>query len=79
MILNQVTLPALNIPESVAFYRKLGLKQIVDSENYSRFECPDGDTTFSLRLAEESELGGSAAIYFEHDALDDLCEMLLNE
>ncbi len=33
MNMNQLTLPALTIPDSVAFYRKLGLKQIVDSYN----------------------------------------------
>jgi hypothetical protein len=60
-------------------YRKLGLKQIVDSEHYARFECPDGNATFWIHLAEESELGGSAAIYFDHEALDDLCERLRGE
>jgi catechol 2,3-dioxygenase-like lactoylglutathione lyase family enzyme len=76
MNMNQVTLPALNIAESISFYRKLGLKQIVDSEHYARFECPDGDATFSIHLADASELGGNAAIYFEHEELDTLCATL---
>jgi catechol 2,3-dioxygenase-like lactoylglutathione lyase family enzyme len=77
--MNQVTLPALNIPESVSFYLKLGLKQIVDSEHYARFECPDGDATFSIHLADASETGGGAAIYFEHEDLNTLCDRLKND
>lgn len=79
MNMNQVTLPALNIEDSVSFYCKLGLLQIVDSKHYARFECPDGDTTLSIHLAGESEAGGGAAIYFEHEALDVLCERLKSE
>ena len=79
MNMNQVTLPALNIAESVSFYRRLGLLQIVDSDAYARFECPDGDATFSLSLADESKTGGSSRIYFEHEELDALCERLKNE
>ena len=77
--MNQVTLPALNIEESIYFYRSLGLKQIVESAEYARFECPDGDATFSIYKADESELGGSAAIYFEHQEIDALCDRLKNE
>ena len=79
MNMNQVKLQALNIEDSVAFYRKLGLLQIVDSEDYARFECPDGDSTFSLYQADESEIGGSASVYFEHKELDTACERLKNE
>ena len=76
MNMNQVTLPALNIADSVSFYRRLGLLQIVDSAEYARFECPDGDATFSLFQADASEIGGSSHIYFEHEELDALCERL---
>jgi catechol 2,3-dioxygenase-like lactoylglutathione lyase family enzyme len=79
MNMNQVTLPALNITESVSFYLKLGLKQIVHSEHYARFECPDGDATLSIHLAEASETGGGAAVYFEHEELDALCDKLRND
>ncbi|MFQ5549102.1 MAG: VOC family protein [Woeseia sp.] len=76
MNLNQVTLPARNIPESVAFYKKLGLIQITDADHYARFECPDGDSTFSVHVAQESALGGMAVVYFEHEDLDAFCEEL---
>lgn len=79
MNLNQVTLPALNIAESVSFYRKLGLTQIVDSEHYARFECPDGDGTFSIHEAGKFDPGSAAVIYFEHKELDTLCARLQNE
>lgn len=79
MTMNQVTLPALDIAKSVSFYRGLGLKQIVDSEHYARFECPRGDATFSLHKAADSAVGGGAVIYFEHEELDVLCTRLKNE
>jgi len=79
MNMNQVTLPALNLADSVSFYRKLGLLQIVDSKDYARFECPDGDATFSIHVADESEVGVGAATYFEHEDLDALCEHLKDE
>jgi len=79
MNLNQVTLPALNIKESVSFYLKLGLIQIVDSEHYARFECPDGDATFSIHLTGESDVEAGAVIYFEHEELDALCARLQGE
>ena len=79
MNMNQVILPARNVAESVSFYLSLGLIQIVDSAHYARFECPDGDATFSIHTADESELGGSAAIYFEHQEIDALCNRLNNE
>ena len=50
MNLNQVTLPVKDMNEAVAFYLKLGMIQIVDTPHYARFQCPDGDATFSLSL-----------------------------
>jgi len=69
--LNQLTLPASSIPDSVAFYKKLGLKQIVDSPHYSRFECPDGDTTFSLHITENFTPNEHYVTYFEIENLDE--------
>jgi catechol 2,3-dioxygenase-like lactoylglutathione lyase family enzyme len=64
MNLNQVTVPALDIPQSIAFYQALGLRLIVESEHYARFECPEGDATFSLHLEERAGLS-STLVYFE--------------
>lgn len=50
MRLNQVMVSARDLDASVAFYRTLGLRLIVRSEDYARFECPDGESTFSLHL-----------------------------
>ena len=69
MDMNQVTLPVGDVEEAAAFYRRLGFTQIVDTAHYARFECPDGDGTFSLSLAGE-EFRNGAIIYFEHRDLD---------
>jgi catechol 2,3-dioxygenase-like lactoylglutathione lyase family enzyme len=68
--LNQVTVPALDIPASVEFYRGLGLQLIVSSAHYARFECPDGGSTFSVHLAEEPAPNKGVVIYFECENLD---------
>ena len=76
MVLNQVTLPALNLPESVEFYTRLGFLQLVDSPRYARFECPDGDATFSLHTVEAVSSESGVTVYFEDEALDELCAEL---
>lgn len=76
MRLNQVTVSAKNIVESIAFYRLLGLRLIVESPHYARFECPDGESTFSLHLDEGFAGGGGTVVYFEHDVLDPLVAQL---
>lgn len=62
--LNQITLPASDYAASVAFYRALGLVQIVDSpaNGYARFETPGGVT---LSIATGHGQAGGAAAYFE--------------
>lgn len=70
MNLNQVTLPVNDMPKAVAFYQQLGFILIVDTPHYARFECPEGEATFSLSLSEENFNNG-AIIYFEHPQLDD--------
>ena len=70
MQLNQVTVPALNIQASVAFYRGLGLRLIVSSPHYARFECPDGTSTFSLHLAQQVPASSGVVVYFECEDLD---------
>ena len=76
MDLNQVTLPAINVRESVDFYKKMGFTQIVDSPHYARFECPQGDATFSVHAVEQPPADSGVKIYFEHEDLDVLCETL---
>lgn len=71
MKLNQVTVPSTDVAASVGFYRKLGLRQIVDSEpEYARFECPEGDSTFSIHKVERLPSGPGVVVYFECDDLD---------
>ncbi|HKP24250.1 MAG TPA: VOC family protein [Dongiaceae bacterium] len=73
MNLNQVTAPAHDLAASIAFYEMLGLKLIVRADHYARFECPDGDATFSLALRDTPSLPDREGIhvYFECDDLDE--------
>jgi catechol 2,3-dioxygenase-like lactoylglutathione lyase family enzyme len=65
MNLNQVTVPALDIEPSAAFYRELGLLQIVRAPHHARFECPDGNATFSIHKVDQV-----SAVYVECADLD---------
>jgi len=71
MNLNQVTVPCAHLDVSVAFYRSLGLRLIVnDPPSYARFECPVGDATFSLHRGSVAPHGDGIVVYFEVDDLD---------
>lgn len=71
MNLNQITLPILDYATCVEFYRKLGMIQIVDSPpRYARFECPDGDATFSLHTVDTLPGSTGVVVYFECADLD---------
>jgi catechol 2,3-dioxygenase-like lactoylglutathione lyase family enzyme len=72
MNLNQVTLPAVDLAASVAFYRTLGFRLIVDTPHYARFECPEGGATFSLHVVDAMPADSGILVYFEHEALDEL-------
>ncbi|NMP30068.1 VOC family protein [Thalassotalea sp. M1531] len=76
MNLNQVTIPAIDMASSTRFYRGMGFLQIVDTEHYARFECPEGDATFSLSLAEHKQ-ENPTVIYFECVNLDERVEQLV--
>jgi catechol 2,3-dioxygenase-like lactoylglutathione lyase family enzyme len=77
MNLNQITIPSLDLEKSVAFYKTLGLYLIVDAlPSYARFECPDGDSTFSIHKVDELPKGSGITIYFEDDNLDALVTSL---
>ena len=75
--LNQVTVTVHDYAKSVAFYRALGLKQIVDSrENgYARFET-GGGATLSIQADPEETISPTTAVYLEIDNLDETVERL---
>lgn len=72
--LNQITLPTDDYTKSCAFYARLGLKQIVETEDahYARFETAGGAT-----LSVES--GARPTVYFECQDLDAEVARLQNE
>ena len=71
MDLNQVTIPRLNLQESITFYQTLGLRLIVHAPpRYARFECPLGNSTFSVHLVDRLPQGSGIALYFECPDLD---------
>ena len=74
--LNQVTLPVNDMSLTAEFYMQLGFLQIVDTPHYARFQCPEGNATFSLSLDPTNHSNG-AIIYFEHEQLDDWCNELV--
>lgn len=73
---NHVTLPALDYAQSVDFYTRLGLIQIVDAPpRYARFECPAGDAggapaTLSIERIPDWPGADWPLIYLEVDDLD---------
>ena len=77
MNLNQITVPAVNIEKSIEFYEKLGLTLIVKSlPSYARFECTQGDTTFSLHHVDNRQKTEGIWIYFEVQDLDEYVNAL---
>ena len=80
MNLNQVTVRVKDIEKSIIFYELLGLRLIVKSPHYARFECPDGDATFSISLSDvqNSNINGTV-IYFEILNLDEKVSQLIDK
>ncbi len=77
MNLNQITVPSLDLTVSVPFYEKLGLKLIVEAlPHYARFECPDGEATFSIHQVEKLPQGEGIYVYFECENLDETVDEL---
>lgn len=71
MRLNQVTVPAVDVERSIAFYQTLGLRLVVKSPHYARFELPDGESTFSVQLTDNVDGAAHGPhVYFECEALD---------
>lgn len=72
MNLNQITIPSLNVEKATQFYKTLGLNLIVDAlPRYVRFECPDGDTTFSIHKVEKLPQGEGITLYFEVENIEE--------
>jgi len=68
--LNQITIKSRDVKQAVIFYQKLGLRLIVDaSPRYVRFECPDGDSTFSISFGTVAK-DVSSTLYFEVEDVD---------
>lgn len=66
MNLNQVTIPSRDVVQAIDFYKKLGLKLIVHTHDaYARFECPEGDSTFSIHQVVDLPTGSGVIVYFE--------------
>jgi len=77
MNLNQVTMPAIDVQVSIDFYRRMGFTLIVNaSPRYARFECPAGDSTFSLHRIDEEPKQSGFIVYFECEDLDRKVEEL---
>lgn len=78
MNLNQITIPSLDLEKSIPFYQALGLKLIVKTlPHYARFECPDGNATFSIHQVEQLPSGNGIHIYFECNNLDEYVNELI--
>lgn len=79
MQLNQVTLGCTDIDRSERFYRLLGLRLIVKTDDYLRFECPSGGSTVSVKRVSAVPTGEQVTIYFESDDLDGQYQRLRRE
>jgi len=73
MRFNHVTLIVSDFERSKAFYRTLGLKQIVGAPpRYARFVLPEGDATLSIEVTDGStNPPPTAQLFLEDDALDE--------
>ena len=79
MNLNQITIPSKDLTISIPFYQQLGLNLIVHSnDEYARFECPNGDSTFSLHRVDKLPDGEGIWVYFECENLDEHVSNLEN-
>ena len=80
MNLNQITIPVKDVEQSIHFYQKLGFHLIVKSlPYYARFECPEGNSTFSLHQVDELPTGNGVWVYFEVRQLDNEVQSLIKK
>lgn len=79
MNLNQITISVADVEKSILFYENLGLRLIVKSlPNYARFECLNGESTFSLHQSSIPN-NGETWLYFENENLDQKVTELLQK
>jgi len=72
MNLNQVTIYTEKPIETVEFFEKLGLRRIVDSlPRYARLECPDGEATLSVHVADDVVVTNNIVLYFDCEHLNE--------
>lgn len=74
MRFNHITLDVADLERSNAFYKTLGLIQIVDAPpRYARFVLPEGDATLSVEVMGDrpGRPGDRAQIFFECQSLDE--------
>ena len=65
----------MDLTKSIPFYEKLGLKLIVKAlPHYARFECPNGNSTFSIHQTDKLPKGDGIYVYFECENLDEQVE-----
>jgi hydroxymethylpyrimidine/phosphomethylpyrimidine kinase len=75
-MLNHVTLPASDYGASVAFYRLLGCRQIVDAPpHYARFEAPGG-MTLSIEVRDPADAPSTSEYFFQCADVDSEVERL---
>jgi len=80
MNLNQITVPAINVQETVTFYQTLGLELIVDAlPKYARLLCPDGNATLSVHKVDHLTGQPGIIIYFECEQLDEVVNELIGK
>ena len=71
-----MTIGSTDLGRSERFFTTLGLRLIVKDTHYLRFECPDGDSTFSVETVDAVEPSEQVTVYFECAALDQEYERL---
>lgn len=76
MELNQVTLPALDVAASVAFYRRMGFELIVGAPHYARFKAISGEATFSVHAVDAMTEPSKTIVYFECASVDEQVTVL---
>ena len=71
MRFNHATISVSDIEKSVAFYRRLGLLQIVGKHpHYARFSFPEGESTLSLYSSGENVAPSTTMLFFECEDVD---------